>query len=99
MDLPGDRDPVVGDLRSPGDLLQYNVAALRTERALHGLGQLVDAGFEQPSAVGSETQFLRHAGSPPGVKRVRRSAAQGRINEPDRPLRSEWRGARNGRAT
>ena len=43
VDLPSDRDAVVGHHRGAGDLLQDHVAALGAERRLHRLGELVDA--------------------------------------------------------
>jgi hypothetical protein len=85
VDLPRDGDAVVGHLRCPGDLLQDDVAPLGAERALHCLGELVDARLEQVPGVRSESQFLRHGwvllevrGSAARVQNGERVAARGR---------------------
>ena len=43
LDLLGDGDAVLGDARRAEGLVEHDVAALRPERDLHGVGQNVDA--------------------------------------------------------
>ena len=60
LDLAGDRDAVVGDDRRAERLVQDDVAALRAERDLDRVGQLVDAALERAAGVLVETEDLRH---------------------------------------
>ena len=46
LDLLGDRHTVVGDRRGAALLVEHHVAALRAERHLDGVGELVDARLE-----------------------------------------------------
>jgi hypothetical protein len=61
VDLAGDGDAVVGHLGRAGDLLEDDVAALRAERALHGLGEWSTPALEQAATLLAEAQFLGHA--------------------------------------
>jgi signal transduction histidine kinase len=58
LDLARDRDSVVGDRRRSGQALQHHVAALRPERHLDGVGELVDARLQPPAGVVVEVQDL-----------------------------------------
>ena len=46
LDVAGDRHAVVGDRRRAELLVEHDVAALRTDRDLDGVGELVDAALE-----------------------------------------------------
>ena len=46
LDLLGDGHAVVGDERGAELLIENNVAALGSERDLHGVGELVNAGLQ-----------------------------------------------------
>jgi hypothetical protein len=46
LDLFGDRHTVIGDHRATVLLLKHNIAALRPQRCLYGVRQLIDAVFE-----------------------------------------------------
>ena len=46
LDVASDRDAVVGDRRRAELLVEDDVAALRTDRDLDGVGELVDAALE-----------------------------------------------------
>ena len=63
LDLLGDGHAVVGDRRRAELLLEHDVAALRAERDLDGVGELVDAGREAVAGLLVETDLLSHAGS------------------------------------
>ena len=58
LDLAGDRDAVVGDRRGAELLVEDDVAALRAERDLDGVGDSVDAGLEGLARVAAVLQFL-----------------------------------------
>ena len=60
LDLARDRDAVVGDRRRTGKPLEHDVAALRAERHLDRVGQLVDAGLQQPARLVVEVEPLAH---------------------------------------
>ena len=60
LDLPGDGHAVVGDGRGAELLVEHDVAALRAERDLDRVGQLVDAGLEGAAGVLVELQDLGH---------------------------------------
>ena len=47
LDLAGDGDAVVGDRRGAELLVEHDVAALRAERDLDGVGDGVDAGLQR----------------------------------------------------
>ena len=66
LDLARDRDAVVGDRRRAGEPLEHHVAALRAERHLDRVGELVDAGLQQPARLVVEVQPLAH-GFPPSA--------------------------------
>src|SRR5690606_24167620 len=62
LDLLGDRDTVVGDRGGAPLLLQHDVAALGTERDLHGVGELVHAPFQAAARFLVESDhFCGHA--------------------------------------
>ena len=71
LDLAGDRDAVVGDRRRAGEALEDDVAALGAERDLDRVGQLVDAGLQQPPGVVVEVESIL----PIGVLSLRRRPA------------------------
>ncbi len=58
LDFLGDGDAVLGDPGSAEALLDHDVAALRTERDLHGIGENIDAAQHLVARVGGETDFL-----------------------------------------
>ena len=60
LDLPGDGHAVVGDGGGAELLLEHHVAALRAERDLDGVGQLVHAGLEAAAGILVELQDLGH---------------------------------------
>lgn len=62
LDLPGDRDAVVGDGRWTGQLLQHRISALRTQCHLDGVGERVDAQFQTRPRVVVVPQLLCHGG-------------------------------------
>ena len=64
LDLAGDRHAVVRDRRRPGEALEHDVAALRAERDLHGVGQLVDACLQPASRIVVEADDLAHRSAP-----------------------------------
>ena len=67
LDLLGDRDAVVRDRGGAPLLLEDHVAALRAERDLHGVGELVHAPLERAPCVLIERDDLRcHPFSFPG---------------------------------
>ncbi len=59
LDFLGDRDAVVRDRGGSPLLLQHDVPALRAERHLHGVGELVDARLETATGLFIETQLFR----------------------------------------
>ena len=61
LDLTGDGHTVVGDGGGAELLVEDDVAALRAERDLDGVGELVDAGLEGAAGVLVELQDLGHA--------------------------------------
>ncbi len=71
LDLLGDGHAVVGDGRRAELLLKDDVAALRAERDLDGVGELVDAGGEAVASFLVETDLLSHARNPLSVRRIR----------------------------
>ena len=60
LDLLGDGHAVVGDGGGAELLVEHDVAALRAERDLDRVGQLVDAGLEGAPRVLVELEDLRH---------------------------------------
>ena len=60
LDLTGDGHAVVGDGGGAELLLEHDVAALRAEGDLDGVGQLVDAGLEAAAGLVVELQDLGH---------------------------------------
>ena len=60
LDLLGDADTVLGDLRSPELLVNDDVAALGTERDLHGVRQGVDTLLEELARLDVIFDFLCH---------------------------------------
>ena len=60
LDLTSDGHTVVGDGGGAELLLEHHVAALRAERDLDGVGQLVDAGLEGAAGVVVELEDLGH---------------------------------------
>jgi len=62
LDLASDRHAVVGDRGGAELLLEHHVAALRAERDLDGVSELVDAGLEGAARLIVELQDLRHGG-------------------------------------
>ena len=61
LDLLGDAHTVVGDRGGAPLLLQDDVAALRAERDLDGVGELVHAALERAARVLVESNDLGHA--------------------------------------
>jgi hypothetical protein len=59
LDLLGDGDAVVGDRGCAPLLLEHDVAALRAEGHLDGVGELVDTGLEAAAGLLVEAKFLR----------------------------------------
>ena len=64
LDLTGDGHTVVGDRGGAPLLVEDDVAALRAERHLDGVGEGVDAALERAAGVLVELQDLGHAGAP-----------------------------------
>ena len=60
LDLAGDGDTVVGDRGGAPLLVEDDVAALRAERHLDGVGERVDAALEAATRVLVELQDLGH---------------------------------------
>jgi hypothetical protein len=60
LDFLGDRDTVVGDGRRAELLVEGDVAALRAEGGLDGIGEHVDAFLEGTARRLVELQNLRH---------------------------------------
>ena len=58
LDLLRDGDAVLGDGRSAELLVDDDVAALRSERDLHGLGELIDAALESRARIDVEMEFF-----------------------------------------
>src|SRR5215211_3330209 len=67
MNLLGDAHAVVSDHRSPRHLLEHDVAALRAERHLDGVGELVHSSLEIPTGVLLIDQHFRYERSPPSA--------------------------------
>ena len=67
LDLLGDGHAVVGDGRRAELLLEHDVTALRAERDLDGVGELVDAGRKTVASIFFETDLLSHARNPLSV--------------------------------
>jgi hypothetical protein len=63
IETAGDRDAVVRDHGNAREALEDDVAPLRPQRDLHRVGQLVDAGLQQPARIVVEVQSLAHAPS------------------------------------
>ena len=61
LDLARDADAVVGDRRRAGQALEDDVAALRAERHLDRVGELVDARLQPAARVVVEVEDLAHA--------------------------------------
>src|SRR6185369_2633984 len=61
LDLLGDGDAVLGDARSAERLVEHDVAALGTERHLHGVGEDIDAAQHAVARVAGKFHVLgRH---------------------------------------
>ena len=60
LDFLRDRHAVVRDQRSAELLVQHDVAALRTQRDLHGVCQGIDAGFQRAARVLAIFDLLCH---------------------------------------
>ena len=60
LDLLGDRDTVVGDRRGAVLLVEHDVATLRAERHLDGVGELVHARLERAARLVAEFEDLCH---------------------------------------
>ena len=58
LDLLRDGDAVLGDGRCAELLVDDDVSALRSERDLHRLGELIDAALERRARVGVEMEFF-----------------------------------------
>src|SRR5690606_1876853 len=58
LDLLGHGDTVLGDARRAEGLVENDVAALRTERHLHRIGQDIDAAQHPFAGIGMEFDFL-----------------------------------------
>src|SRR5581483_5471897 len=58
LDLLGDGDAVLGDAGGAVALVDDDVAALRTERHLDGVGENVDAAQHAVARVGGKFNFL-----------------------------------------
>src|SRR3546814_13970486 len=65
LDLLGDGDAVLGDARRAERLVEDDVAALRTERHLHRVGENVDAAQHAGARVGAEFNVLCSHDCPP----------------------------------
>src|SRR6185312_2331193 len=64
LDLTRDRDAVVGDGGRAELLVEHDVAPLRAERHLDGIGQDVNAALERAASILVELQFLVCHSSP-----------------------------------
>ena len=64
LDLTGDGDTVVGDGRRAPLLVEHDVAALRAEGDLHGVGEDVDAALERAPRLLVELKDLCHVWIP-----------------------------------
>src|SRR5262245_2449967 len=58
LDLLGDGDAVLGDAGSAERLVEHDVAALRTERDLDGVGEDVDAAQHAVAGINAEFYFF-----------------------------------------
>src|SRR4051794_9180690 len=58
LDLLGDSDAVLGDAGSAERLVEHDVAALRTERDLHCVGENVDAAKHLVARIDGEFDFF-----------------------------------------
>src|SRR5262249_14138230 len=58
LDVLGDGDTVLGDAGSAERLVEDDIAALRTERHLHGIGEDVDATQHLVACVYAEFDFF-----------------------------------------
>ena len=76
LDLPRDRDAVVGDHRCAGQPLEHDVAALGPERHADGVGELVDSRLQQQARFVVEVEDLAHLGDR-GLRRRRGSGCRG----------------------
>ena len=64
LDLLGDGDAVLGRARRAERLLDDDVAALGTERHLHGVGEGIDAAQQALAGIGGEADFFgSHSGN------------------------------------
>ena len=60
IDVLGDRDAVLGDLGGTPTLVEDGIAAARAEGALHGAGELRDAGEQRLAGFIVEHHLLGH---------------------------------------
>src|SRR4029450_3175775 len=67
LDLLGDRDTVIGNGRRAPLLLEDDIAALRAEGDLHGVGKLIHAALEATPRILIERDDLGHMAVPPGT--------------------------------
>src|SRR5699024_1019471 len=58
FDFLGDRDTVLGDGRGAEALVEHDIAALRAQRHLDGVGQCIDTGGQTLASIFAETYFL-----------------------------------------
>ena len=85
-DVAGDRDTVVRDRGAAVGLGEHDVAALRAERHLDGVGEGVDPALERAAGVLGEAERLGHAvlsdddaPAPTGVRGVVRERTGGGV--------------------
>ena len=84
LDVASDRDAVVGDRRRAELLVEDDVAALRADRHLDGVGEAVDAALERATSCLVEDQLLSQFDVPPGTYGVETTARRCRVS-PRRP--------------
>ncbi len=58
LDLLGDRHAVLGDARRAIALVDHDVAALRAQRHLHGVGENIDAAQHPVARIGGKSDVL-----------------------------------------
>src|SRR5690606_2564365 len=89
LDLLGDGDAVLGDARRAEALVEHDVAALRAERDLDGVGERVDALEDAFARVAREFHVLGSHVEIPffGSRKVREKSVQG-YRQPTMPMMS-----------
>ena len=83
LDFLRDRDAVLGDARRAERLVEHDVAALRPERHLDGIGEDVDAAQHAVARVGGEFNLLGSHVAIPCSDLIPRSVAQRRVSKDD----------------